>query len=1034
MPRKTNPTTKFKVDISELKSGITEANRHIKLANAEFKEASAGMDDWSKSSEGLEAKLKQLNKVYDAQKSKLQSYEKQKEKLNEAYEENEKRAEQLRKALQDLADKGVSETSEEYKKLKKTLGEVVSEQAANKKAAENMEVTILNQRAAVKKTEKDINNYKSSLESLSKETNQAEGESKELSEQLKNAGKSANKVKDETDDLSKSLDDKLGSGLKVAVAGATALVAAFVGCAEVSEEYRREMGKLDTAFTTANHNSEAAKTTYKELQSVLGETDQAVEAANHLAVLVDNEEDLSKMTNALIGVYGTFGASLPLEALTEAANETAKVGQVTGNFADAINWVKTESDDWRVALNGNKKALNAFEKAVKNGESAEDAYNAALATCNDEQERQKLIVQTLTQLYGKAAKQYKKTNAEVIRSNKANEEWNETIAEIGESVAPVITDLKELGNALVKEAAEPIEDITKQIRSEAIPALADMGEWIVDNKDVISSTFKGGAAAVVTYKAAVIAAEIGQKGFLKTLEATTVAQKAMNLASAATPWGIAATAIIGVTTALVAYGVKMNEASVNVQHLTDDELDYIEAAQSTIKALEEQRTATEETAAGIQSQMKHVKDLSKELKSLADSSGKVKDSDKARAQFILGELNKALGTEYTMTDGVIQKYDELKASIEDVIAAKTANSLLEAHNENYIAAIEAEDELLHNLILTEKDYQAQLSITQEVEREATEARVAFQQKVADAKTEADYRKLASEGRAIARMEETAKIESKLLEKKKSAYDEAATAYGENATEIMNYEEAQQEVLEGNYTRAVDILKAKSQAFGDYADDVDAATAEVLDSLYKEAVNAGIEAERTKKNFEKGVKGYTKKMVDEAEQGYKDALNAYADAYVDAENVGNDIGDGLSDGMENRRQSVVSKIKSIVKSIISGAREEADCHSPSRKMIAVTEDIGDGAVVGLKNKTKAILSVARSQIKGILDEYQGGSSASAVQGISKRIGSINSVPSSGTVNNHTVSTVNNFYQTNNSPKELSRLDIYRQTHNLLNLKG
>lgn len=1033
MRKKTNPTTKFKVDISELKSGIIEANRHIKLANAEFREASAGMDDWSKSSEGLEAKLKQLNKVYDAQKSKLQSYEKQKEKLNEAYEENEKRAEQLRKALQDLANKGVSETSEEYKKLKKTLGEVISEQASNKKNAERMEVTILNQKAAVKKVEKEIKNYKNSLESLSNEANQAEGANKALSKSNEDVGDSAKEAGKDSKNFAENLKS-LFTCVKVTAAGIGALIAQIVNCAEASEEYRREMGKLDTAFTTANHSSEAAKTTYKELQSILGETDQAVEAANHLALLGDNEKDLSKMTNALIGVYGTFGASLPLEALTEAANETAKVGQVTGNFADAINWVKTKSDDWRVALNGNKKALTAFEKAVKNGESAEDAYNAALATCSDEQERQKLIVQTLTQLYGKAAKQYKKTNAEVIRSNKANEEWNETIAEIGESVAPVITDLKELGNALVKEAAEPIEDITKQIRSEALPALADMGEWIVDNKDVITSTFKGGAAAVVTYKAAVIAAEIGQKGFLKTLEATTVAQKAMNLASAATPWGLAATAIIGVITALIAYGVKMNEASINVQHLTDDELDYIEAAQTTIKTLEEQRAATEENVGSIQSQMKHIKDLSKELKTLADSSGKVKDSDKARAQFILGELNKALGTEYTMTDGVIQKYDELKASIEDVIAAKTANSLLEAHNENYIAAIEAEDELLRNLILTEKDYQAQLSITQEVEREATEARAAFQQKVADAKEAADYRKLASEGRAIARMEESAKIESKLLEEKKSAYNDAATAYGENATEIMNYEEAQQEVLEGNYTRAVDVLKAKSQAFGDYADDVDAATAEALDALYKEAVNAGIEAERTKKNFEKGVKGYTKKMVDEAEQGYKDACNAYADAYIDAENVGNDIGDGLADGMEERRIKVVSKIKSLVKSIISGARDEADCHSPSRKMIAVTEDIGDGAVVGLKNKTKAILSVARSQMKGILSEYQSGSSASAVQNISKRIGSVAGVPSAGTVNNHTTSTVNNFYQTNNSPKELSRLDIYRQTHNLLNMKG
>ena len=44
-------TTRFKVDISDLKKGITEANNQIKMANSQFSKASAGMDDWSKSSE-----------------------------------------------------------------------------------------------------------------------------------------------------------------------------------------------------------------------------------------------------------------------------------------------------------------------------------------------------------------------------------------------------------------------------------------------------------------------------------------------------------------------------------------------------------------------------------------------------------------------------------------------------------------------------------------------------------------------------------------------------------------------------------------------------------------------------------------------------------------------------------------------------------------------------------------------------------------------------------------------------------------------
>ena len=74
-------TTKFKVDISEFRSGIKEANNIIKLANAQFKAATSGMDDWKNSTDGISAKIEQLNSVLQAQKQKLSSYQQQYEAL-----------------------------------------------------------------------------------------------------------------------------------------------------------------------------------------------------------------------------------------------------------------------------------------------------------------------------------------------------------------------------------------------------------------------------------------------------------------------------------------------------------------------------------------------------------------------------------------------------------------------------------------------------------------------------------------------------------------------------------------------------------------------------------------------------------------------------------------------------------------------------------------------------------------------------------------------------------------------------------------
>ena len=81
-------TTRFSVDVSELKAGIQEANRQIKLANSEFKKATAGMDSWSDSADGLTAKIEQLSKVEQAEIKKLDALKQQYEQVAAEQGEN----------------------------------------------------------------------------------------------------------------------------------------------------------------------------------------------------------------------------------------------------------------------------------------------------------------------------------------------------------------------------------------------------------------------------------------------------------------------------------------------------------------------------------------------------------------------------------------------------------------------------------------------------------------------------------------------------------------------------------------------------------------------------------------------------------------------------------------------------------------------------------------------------------------------------------------------------------------------------------
>jgi phage-related protein len=299
-------------------------------------------------------------------------------------------------------------------------------------------------------TSKKLKSYEKAAEDTANALKEVGDNSADVTDGTTKTKKGADKAADSLDDLADSaneagdasdgLGSKLGSvakgGLTAIVGAAAAAVGALVGATEASREYRNEMGKLDTAFTTNGHSSQAAYETYSSLQGVLGETEQAVEAANHLAKLTDNEKDLQRWTDICTGVYATFGASLPIEGLTEAANETAKLGQLTGPLADALNWAGVN----------------------------EEKFQEQLDACSNEQERQTLIMETLTGLYSDAAGKFKETNAEVIRANEANEKWAASMGDIGAVVEPILTDIKLLGSSLLSDLVPGVKTVAEAFR------------------------------------------------------------------------------------------------------------------------------------------------------------------------------------------------------------------------------------------------------------------------------------------------------------------------------------------------------------------------------------------------------------------------------------------------------------------------------------------------------------------------------------------------------------------------------------------
>lgn len=212
-----------------------------------------------------------------------------------------------------------------------------------------------------------------------------------------------------------------GTALKAVGAAFVAAAGAVVGLAESTKEYRTEQAKLKTAFQAAGSDAKQATKTYNELYRVLGDSGQATEAASHLAQLTTNSKELEQWTKITQGVYATFGDSLPIESLTEAANETAKTGELTGALADALNWAGV----------------------------AEADFQAQLLMCNTEAEREALIRETLNGIYSDAADKYEENAKSILDANAAQAQLTAGLAELGGAVEPIVTLLKAgLANAL----------------------------------------------------------------------------------------------------------------------------------------------------------------------------------------------------------------------------------------------------------------------------------------------------------------------------------------------------------------------------------------------------------------------------------------------------------------------------------------------------------------------------------------------------------------------------------------------------------
>ena len=379
----------------------------------------------------------------------------------------------------------------------------------------------------------------------------------------------ASKAKEDFKKVWNNVGESAEKASKVIIGGVTAVGTALVGTSALTSEYRENMAKLTTAFESAGSSANIAKKTYNDLYRVLGEDDVAVEASNHLAQMTTNQKNLSEWTNICKGVYATFGDSLPIEGLTEASNETAKVGQVTGPLADAINWAKVSNEEFGKTLADNNKAFEAYNKAIKEGENREDAFNASLSACSTEAEREKLLRETLNSVYDKASTTYEKNNSGLIAQREAQAKLQETLAKVGEVMQPVITAFTNFATQAlavvtpyIKELADKVVPQLQEALGKLQENLAPTMDYIVNNMPLIATiagTILGIAVAYKTLSTAIEIATTIKTAYSAITTVVTAIQNAnvVSTVLATAKQGLYTTATIASTVATSAFGAVM---------------------------------------------------------------------------------------------------------------------------------------------------------------------------------------------------------------------------------------------------------------------------------------------------------------------------------------------------------------------------------------------------------------------------------------------------------------------------------------------
>lgn len=358
MARDNDTTTRFNVDITELRTQFREAQRQVRLANSEFQSATSGMNNWADSADGLSAKINQLNNVLVSEERKLDILRREYELTANAMGSNSREAQELLIRLNNQ-QATVGRLRRDITNYQASLDEMTSSTNDSRTALERLTDTVSGQEKQLKGLKDDLANavlvygensaeaqaLKSQIERLNNELNanrdqlnNARQSAENYADSLNNSGDSANDNRSALERLSDTVSDQETRLADLREAYANAVIEQGESSAE-AQRLAGEISQLSQELSDNRETLENARNSADEFDNSLEDVEESAEdTGDGFTVLKGAISDL--VSDALSYAIDKF------KELMTSADQALNTLQVkTGLSSDEMSKFKDEMND-----------------------------------------------------------------------------------------------------------------------------------------------------------------------------------------------------------------------------------------------------------------------------------------------------------------------------------------------------------------------------------------------------------------------------------------------------------------------------------------------------------------------------------------------------------------------------------------------------------------------------------------------------------------------------------------------------------------